>query len=103
MLNLKFIPTGRKAPEILLPRGIGAIEARIAAAEKLRDFNTILDQCERQFGSKTKIMDNNFLGPLSASEWRKFHCLHTLHHMKQIKALRERMGVSGSSSSAVRA
>ncbi len=50
-----------------------------------------LDACERRFGARTKIMDHLFLGPLTASEWRKFHWVHGRHHARQI---RERMGKS---------
>jgi hypothetical protein len=33
-------------------------------------------------------MDHPFLGPLTASQWRKFHLVHGRHHARQI---RERM------------
>ncbi|MGZ7099671.1 MAG: DUF1569 domain-containing protein [Candidatus Angelobacter sp.] len=35
-------------------------------------------------------MDHPVLGPLTAAEWRKFHLVHGLHHVKQIRSLRER-------------
>ena len=33
-----------------------------------------------------------FLGPLSIDQWRKFHLVHGLHHVKQIRRLRSEFG-----------
>jgi len=43
------------------------------------------DDCERRFGVTTKIMDHPLLGPLTASQWRKFHLVHGRHHAQQIR------------------
>jgi hypothetical protein len=44
-----------------------------------------LAKCEKQFGNGKKIADHPVLGPIPISGWRKFHLLHTRHHMKQIQ------------------
>jgi hypothetical protein len=46
-----------------------------------------LAQCEERFGKKVKIADHPVLGPIPIAGWRKFHLLHTRHHMKQIDTL----------------
>ena len=91
VVNLGYIPGGRKAPERATPRGMPPEEVRQALAPELQTMSAGLDDCERKFGSRTKIMDHPFLGPLTASEWSKFHWVHGRHHARQI---RERMDKS---------
>jgi hypothetical protein len=91
VVNLGYMPEGRKAPERVTPRGMPLEEVQRAIVPELRRMGSGLDDCERRFGVRTKIMDHPFLGPLTAGEWRKFHCVHGCHHARQI---RERMGNS---------
>jgi hypothetical protein len=63
-------------------------EAKRVITPELQQMGSGLDDCERRFGSRTKIMDHPILGPLTAEEWRKFHWVHGRHHVRQI---RERM------------
>jgi hypothetical protein len=89
VVNLGHMPAGRKAPERAIPRGMPPEEVQQAVAPELQRMGSGLDDCERRFGAGTKIMDNPFLGPLTANEWRKFHWVHGRHHARQI---RERIG-----------
>jgi len=89
VVNLGYLPGGRKAPERLTPRGMPPEEVQQAIAPELQRMASGLDDCERRFGARTKIMDHLFLGPLTADEWRKFHWVHGRHHARQI---RERIG-----------
>ena len=89
LLTLNYFPPGRKSPERATPRGIPAAEVRKAIFAEMQTMATKLDECERQFGASTKILDHPILGPLTAEQWRKFHWVHGRHHAKQI---RERMG-----------
>lgn len=89
VVNFGYIPNGRKAPERAKPRGLPLDEVREGLVPELRKMASALDECERKFGVRTKIMDHPFLGPLTAEEWRKFHWVHGRHHTRQI---RERMG-----------
>jgi len=89
VLRFRFIPPGQKAPEVLLPKGMKPAEAASWIEEKLSELDKSIDQCEERFGSEENILAHHALGPLSASEWRKFHWVHTLHHMKQIRKNRE--------------
>jgi hypothetical protein len=91
VVNLGYLPRGRKAPERVTPRGMPPEEVQQAIAPELERMSSGLDDCERKFGARTKIMDHMFLGPLTAGEWRKFHWVHGRHHARQI---RERMGKS---------
>ena len=46
---------------------VADIGPQIAAMDKL------IAQCEERYGSRTKVLDHPVLGPLTASQWRKFH------------------------------
>jgi hypothetical protein len=92
VVNLGYVPAGRKAPERATPRGMPPEEVQQAIASELQRMRLGLDDCERRFGAGTKIMDHPFLGPLTAGEWRKFHWVHGRHHARQI---RERISYGG--------
>ncbi len=87
MIRLGVFPTGQKAPKHTAPRaGLGP--------EVLRRFNdalvamdATLNDAERRFGSKTKLLDHPVLGPLTAREWRRFHRVHATHHLRQVEKL----------------
>lgn len=91
VVNLEYLPGGRKAPERSTPRGMSTEEVQQAIVPELQRMGAGLDDCERRFGARTKIMDHPFLGPLTADEWRRFHWVHGRHHARQI---RERIGKS---------
>jgi len=86
--GLGYIPEGRKAPKHVIPRGIHAREAQTLVFQNLKVMDEIMQLCEAQFGTKIRIADHPILGPLSLTAWRKFHWVHTRHHMKQIARLR---------------
>ncbi len=89
VVKLGYFPAGRQAPERATPRGMPTEEVLRAIAPELQKMNSDLEACERRFGARTKILDHPFLGPLTAEEWRRFHCIHGRHHARQIRA---RMG-----------
>jgi len=89
VVKLGYLPAGRRAPGRATPRGMPPEEVVRAIVPELRKMVSDLNECERRFGAPTKIMDHPFLGPLTASEWRKFHWVHGRHHARQI---RERIG-----------
>ena len=91
VVNLGYLPEGRKAPERTTPRGMPPEEVRQALAAELQGMGSALDEGERRFGVRTKILDHPILGPLTADEWRRFHWVHGRHHARQI---RERIGKS---------
>jgi hypothetical protein len=85
VVKVGYIPGGRKAPERATPRGMPPAEVRQSIASELQRLGSGLDDCERKFGVRTKIMNHPFLGPLTAGEWRKFHWVHGRHHARQIR------------------
>jgi hypothetical protein len=55
-------------------------------------MDEVIRQCEEKIGRGTKLLDHPILGPLTASQWRKFHLVHGLHHGKQLRRLRRGAG-----------
>jgi hypothetical protein len=92
VVNFGYLPNGRKAPDRSVPRGMSPEEVQPAITSELERMVSDLDDCERKFGRRTKILDHPVLGPLTAEEWRKFHWIHGRHHARQI---RERIARSG--------
>ena len=84
-----FFPPGRKSPPMVVPKGIPPQQAMHDIRANLGAVDVALAECEKKFGSG-KILQHPVLGPLTAREWRKFHYVHTRHHMKQIRNLRSR-------------
>lgn len=89
VLKLGYLPNGRKSPERALPKGMLMGEVQAGIGEELRKMDSILTECERQFGGRINIIDHPFIGPLTVDGWRKFHWIHGQHHLRQI---RERIG-----------
>jgi hypothetical protein len=83
------LPSGREAPPNTRPKGLATETIRNEIGEKIVAMDTIMTQCEARFGHDTKLLDHPVLGPLTASQWRKFHLVHGRHHRKQLLRLRE--------------
>jgi hypothetical protein len=89
VVGLGHMPSGRKAPAMVLPKGLPADQVRNEIGAKMAAMDTIIAQCEARFGRKVQLLDHPILGPLSAPQWRKLHLVHGQHHLKQILRLRE--------------
>ncbi len=90
VIELGRFPTGRQAPERTLPTGLRGEQALAVIRGALPAMDAVMTECEARFG-RGKIADHPLFGPLSLRQWRRFHYIHTLHHLKQIA---ERVGRS---------
>jgi len=72
-------------PERVLSEIIPAIE----------QMDEIIAGCEKAMGSGKKLLDHPILGPLTARQWREFHLVHGLLHVKQIRRLRSARVATG--------
>jgi hypothetical protein len=79
-----YFPEGRKSPDHACPKGISAEKVVTDICPQIAAMDKIIAQCEERFGSRKKVLDHPVLGPLTASQWRKFHWIHGRHHVKQI-------------------
>lgn len=84
----QVIPEGRTAPEGVRPRGIEGEEALRSIREYLGTMEARIDEAEKRWGSSATIAVHPILGPLTAERWRKFHFIHTRHHMRQVRERR---------------
>jgi len=89
VVGLGHMPSGRKAPAMVLPKGLPPEEVRKDIGAKMVAMDAIIAQCEARFGRRVQLLDHPILGPLSAPQWRKLHLVHGQHHLKQILRLRE--------------
>lgn len=98
--RLGYFPRGRQAPEMVRPRGMLAGQVLPAIHVALADMDAKITACEQRLG-RGKLADHPVLGPLTANQWRRFHLVHTRHHMRQIEARRSAsVKVSGEENSA---
>ncbi len=89
VVGFGYFPSGREAPPGGRPRGVPAEKVLAEIGPKIAELDEIIGRCEEKFGRRTNLLDHPMLGPLTASQWRKFHLFHGLHHVKQIRRLRE--------------
>jgi hypothetical protein len=88
VVRLGYIPPGRRAPAMTLPKGTPMEKLRNEIGTMMGVMDGMIAQCAARFGNRVKLLDHPLLGPLSAAEWRKLHVTHGHHHLKQIRRLR---------------
>ena len=87
--RLGYLPTGRKSPHPVRPRGMPCEQVVAEILENIARMDTVIRECETRFGKRDAVADHPILGPFTVSEWRSFHLVHGKHHLKQIARLRE--------------
>ncbi len=92
VVGLGYMPSGRKSPEVARPRGLSTEKIVADVQDQINVMDAILAQCATKFGSRTKVLNHPILGPFSVAQWQKFHLVHGLHHVKQIRRLRVQAG-----------
>ncbi len=88
VLVLGHMPSGREAPPVSRPRGLPPEKVLVEIGSKIAEMDDKITRCEQSFGARRKLLDHPILGPLTGAQWRKFHLVHGLHHVKQIRRLR---------------
>ena len=88
VVGFGYMPGGREAPAHARPRGTATEKLLTEIGPEIAKMDTLISQSESLFGKNAKVLDHPFLGPFSAAQWRKFHLVHGLHHVKQIRGLR---------------
>jgi len=88
VVEIGYFPSGRKAPEMVVPQGTDASRAVETIVSNLKEMDAVLSEVERKKGRSARV-PHPVIGPLTIEQWRKFHLTHTKHHMKQIAKLRQ--------------
>ena len=89
VVGFGHMPSGRESPTVARPRGMPAEKVRAEIGPKIIEMDSIIARCCEELGSRRKLLDHPVLGPLTGDQWRKFHLVHGLHHVKQLWRLRQ--------------
>ena len=92
VVGFGHMPSGREAPPMARPRGVPRDKVLAEIGQKIAEMDDMIRRCEESFGARRKLLDHPILGPLNGRQWRKFHLVHGLHHVRQIWQLREGAG-----------
>jgi hypothetical protein len=88
VIGFGYLPSGREAPKMARPRGLPTEKVRAEILPKIAEMDAFLSRCEEKLG-RGKLLDHPIMGPLTVAEWKKFHLVHGLHHVKQLRKLRK--------------
>jgi hypothetical protein len=86
VIEVGYFPTGRKSPKIAEPIGVDPADVLTQTLEHLQAMDGALNRAAERFGPTVKFLDHPIIGPLSIRQWRRFHWIHTRHHVRQIEA-----------------
>jgi hypothetical protein len=84
-----YYPSGVKSPSTVRPKGVPCEEVVASITQQIASMDAWISRCEDCYGKQTKLMDHPIMGALNADQWRKFHWVHGMHHIKQISQLRK--------------
>ena len=95
VLSFGYFPRGVPAPEETVPQpglltAMNGRELDEQLRAELSAMDKALDRCRRDFGME-RVAVHPILGPLRVDQWRRFHVIHTLHHVKQLRRVREQV------------
>lgn len=92
VMQLGFFPSGRSAPAQVTPSSdlpsLSGTQLVGRAADHLQQMDLLLDRTSDLFGEQKKSVSHIVLGPLSPQQWRKFHLVHGLHHVRQVQKIK---------------
>jgi len=88
VVDLGWLPRGRQAPEVTRPSDAPSGDVLAQAEAALRLLDATAARVEARFGPRTRLANHPLLGPFDVRQWRRFHFIHTRHHLKQIARLR---------------
>ena len=93
VVKMGYFPRGVAAPAAVTPREGPELTGRQLlerAQEHLVQLDGLLERATSLFGGQTRSVSHMILGPLNPGEWRHFHLVHGLHHIRQIEETRRR-------------
>jgi hypothetical protein len=84
LVVLGYFPSGRQSPPAVVPQGRPFDDVRGGLEADLVALDRALAAAEQKFGATRPIVIHPIMGPFSVADWRRFHWVHTRHHVKQI-------------------
>jgi len=85
IVTIGYFPPGRTSPAMVVPQGRPFADVAAQLFEHLEQLDRCLSEGERVFGATRAVLDHPVIGPFSIADWRRFHWVHTRHHIKQIQ------------------
>jgi hypothetical protein len=91
ILTFGKLPQGVPALDETMPvaGGFAAMDGRQLGdlmRQEINAMDTMFDRCRRKFGIE-RVAVHPFLGPLRVDQWRRFHVVHGLHHVVQLRSV----------------
>jgi hypothetical protein len=95
VLSFGTLPQGAPALEETMPTPgqFAAMNGRQMGdllRREIETMDTLLDACRHTFGME-RIATHPLLGPLRVDQWRRFHVVHGLHHLEQLRSVIEQV------------
>jgi hypothetical protein len=91
IVKLGVFPSGAKSPAVVIPKGDSGPVALKRTLDNLDRMEAAFSAAECRWGSVQPIAMHLRLGPLNATQWRKFHYLHGHHHLSQMQSRLKQM------------
>ena len=88
VVTLGYLPSGREAPKMTVPSGRPYRDVLADLERAFSQLDESLAAADNALGGSRPVLDHPLLGPFSVNQWRKFHLVHTRHHVRQIRARR---------------
>ena len=99
VVDFGYFPVGISAPSAVTPAPdlapLSGEELVAKISQRLQQLDELLDELAALFGERNRCISHMILGPLSPREWRRFHLVHGLHHLRQIDRIRAGQRVRG--------
>jgi hypothetical protein len=96
VITLGLMPGRRQAPPEVTPPDSASprsgSDLTATAHDALSRLDDLFNHAEQSFGA-VRCLSHFALGPLTASQWRRFHLSHGRHHVRQIAAIRRAHGI----------
>jgi hypothetical protein len=89
VLSLGKLPRGVPALDETVPGGFAAMDGQQLGnlmRQEIAAMDALFEACRRKFGME-RVAVHPFLGPLRVDQWRRFHVLHGLHHLAQLRSV----------------
>jgi len=89
ILTFGKLPRGVPALDETMPGSFAAMDGQQLGDLMRREIDAmdkLFDACRRKFGIE-RVAVHPFLGPLRVDQWRRFHVVHGLHHLNQLRSV----------------
>lgn len=89
VLSLGHMPKGVPAPAATVPKPSPPLNGHELAwklSTEAEKMDELLSRCRLEFGLE-RVASHIVMGPLRVDQWRRFHAIHGLHHLEQIRSI----------------